>query len=86
MTRKECEEKLKQREAQRDELIDAIASLDVQSATHSAGGGSDSYTNRTIDDMEKKLRRVQLEIAKLEARLGLRAHPNKIKTIVTRYR
>lgn len=85
MTRQECEERLKKRESDREAIIDALASLDVQSATHSAGGGSDSYTNRSVDDLEKKLRRINLEIAKLEARLGLRAHPNKIKTIVTRY-
>lgn len=85
MTREECKDKLRQLEARRDEIVEQITSVDVQSATHSAGGGSDSYTNRSIDDLEKKLRRVNLEIAKLEARLGLRAHPGRVKTIVTRY-
>ena len=85
MTRAECESELKKLEARRRELVELITAPDVQSATHSAGGGSDSYTNRSVDDLEKKLRRVNREIAKLEARLGRRSDPAAIKPVFVRY-
>lgn len=85
MTREECRRELERLEARRRELVELITAPDVQSATHSAGGGSDSFTNRSVDDLEKKLRRVNREIAKLEARLGLRSSPGKIKPLFTRF-
>ncbi|MBR2983544.1 MAG: hypothetical protein IKC80_10010 [Kiritimatiellae bacterium] len=85
MTRKDAEVRVKKLQAQRDALVDQIADADVTSATISAGGGSKSYTNRSVDDLKKKVAFLDHEIAKLEARLGYRSHPGAIRHIFPRY-
>lgn len=68
-------EYLKQRKAKlerdREALVDAIAAIDTQSASISAGGGSKSYTNRSVDDLKRKIAFIDKEIARIDARLGL---------------
>lgn len=85
MTRDDCNNRLKELRARRDALVDQLSEIDAQSATLSAGGGTKSYTNRSVDDIKKKIAFLDREIAKLEARLGLRAHPGRIKPIFVRY-
>lgn len=85
MTRDDCKNRLKELRARRDALVDQLSEIDAQSATLSAGGGTKSYTNRSVDDIKKKIAFLDREIAKLEARLGLRAHPGRIKPIFVRY-
>lgn len=85
MTRDDCKNRLKELRARRDALVDQLSEIDAQSATLSAGGGTKSYTNRSVDDIKKKIAFLDREIAKLEARLGLRTHPGRIKPIFVRY-
>ena len=85
MTREECKARRDELRAKRDALVDQIAETDAQSASLSAGGGSKSYTNRTVDDLKKKVKFLDREIAKLDARLGLRSDPSRVKSIFVRY-
>lgn len=85
MTREQAKLRRDELQAKRDAIVDQIADADAQSATVSAGGGSKSYTNRSVDDLKKKVAVLDREIAKLDARLGLRADPNAIRTIGVRY-
>lgn len=85
MTREQAKLRRDELQAKRDAIIDQIADADAQSATVSAGGGSKSYTNRSVDDLKKKVAVLDREIAKLDARLGLRADPNAIRTIGVRF-
>lgn len=86
MTREQARTRRDELQAKRDALVDQIAEADTQSATISAGGGSKSYTNRSVDDLKKKVAFLDREIAKLDARLGLRPNPGRIVSIYPRYR
>lgn len=85
MTREQAKTRRDALQVKRDALVDQIAEADAQSATVSAGGGSKSYTNRSVADLEKKIKFLDREIAKLDARLGLRANPSAVRTIGVRY-
>ena len=85
MTRAQAKTRRDELQAKRDALVDQIAEADTQSATVSAGGGSKSYTNRSVDDLKKKVAFLDREIAKLDAWLGLRADPSAVRTIGVRY-
>lgn len=85
MTREQAKTRRDELQAKRDVLVDQIAEADTQSATVSAGGGSKSYTNRSVDDLKKKVAFLDREIAKLDARLGLRADPSAVRTIGVRF-
>ena len=85
MTRKDCMKRRDELRAKRDALVDQLAETDTQSATLSAGGGSKSYTNRTVEDLKKKIQFLDREIARLDARLGLRSNPGIVKSIFVRY-
>lgn len=85
MTREEAKNRLDELRAKRDALVDQIADADVNSATISVGGGSKSYTNRSVADLKSKVAFLDREIAKLEARLGMRPSPSAIRTINVRF-
>lgn len=78
MTKQELETRKAKLERDRNALVDAIAELDTQSASISAGGGSKSFTNRSVDDLKKKIAFIDKEIARIDARLGLRRAPGRI--------
>ncbi len=86
MTRKQAETRLTELRNKRNALVDQIADVDAQSGSISAAGGSKSYTNRKVEELQLKLRILEREIGKLEAALGLRPDsPSAIKTIYPRY-
>lgn len=85
MTREDCKARRDELVAKRVALVDQIAETDAQSATLSGGGGSKSYTNRSVDDLKKKVAFLDREIARLDARLGYRSDPRRVKSIFVRY-
>lgn len=85
MTRDEAKLRLDELQARRNALVDQLTDTDVSSASLSSSGGSKSYTNRSPDDLKKKIKFIDREIANLEARLGLRSNPFAIKTIEVRF-
>ena len=85
MTREDCIKRRDELRARRNALVDQISEIDAQSATLSAGGGTKSYTNRSVEDIRKKIAFLDREIARLEARLGLRAHPGRVRSIFVRF-
>jgi hypothetical protein len=70
MTRAEALNRKRKLEAQLERLEDQLLSVDVTSATLSTGDGSNSYTNRSVDDIKKKIVYCKREIAKLEGLLA----------------
>ena len=87
MTRAEAEARLTESCEKLAALNNAMADVDTQSATISAAGGSKSYTNRSVADLERKIAAVQRDVEALQWRLGKSATPPgaKIKTIVPNY-
>ena len=65
MTRAEAINRKRKLEAHLEQLEDQLLSVDVTSATLSTGDGSNSYTNRSVDDIKKKITYCKREIAKL---------------------
>jgi uncharacterized small protein (DUF1192 family) len=51
----------------------------------SSGGGSKSYSNRSVAEIERKIRYVKREIARLGALLAGRPAPGGIQTIYARF-
>lgn len=78
MTTQELKDRKAKLERNRDALVDAIAEVDTHSASISAGGGSKSFTNRSVDDLKRKIAFIDKEIARIDARLGLRRAPGRI--------
>jgi uncharacterized small protein (DUF1192 family) len=78
VTTQELKDRKAKLERNRDALVDAIAEVDTQSASISAGGGSKSFTNRSVDDLKRKIAFIDKEIARIDARLGLRCAPGRI--------
>lgn len=70
MTRAEALNRKRKLEAQLERLEDQLLSVDVTSATLSTGDGSNSYTNRAVDDIKKKITYCKREIAKLDGLLA----------------
>jgi uncharacterized protein YceH (UPF0502 family) len=81
MTRTEAQERKRELEKRRDALVDQLAAVDAQSASVSSGGGSKSYTNRSVADIKAKIAFLDWEIAKLEHRLGQRPSPGAARHI-----
>lgn len=79
------EEKLKERkdflETRISELEDQLLSADANSASVSAGGGSKSYTNRSVADLKAKLAYARKELKKVNYQLGEGENPSAIKTV-----
>ena len=55
----------------RRELKRQLFEADASSATLSSGGGSKSYTNRSVDDIKKKIAAIESEIAAVCEDLGI---------------
>lgn len=86
MTRQEAIERKTELERRRDALVDQLAAVDVSGASVSAGGGSQSYTNRGVSDLKAKIAFVEREIARLDYRLGNRlAAPGRPRTVHYRF-
>jgi len=88
MTRKEAESALADVKASLVALNRQRAEADAQSATISAGGGSKSYTNRNVADLDAKIAAVKLDYDTLLWRLGRSSNnPGPVVTrIIPRYR
>ena len=63
MTAQEKEAWLKELEERRLELKRQLFAADSQSASLSSGGGSKSFTNRSIAELKEKIAAVENEIA-----------------------
>ena len=63
MTAQEKEAWLKELEERRIELKRQLFAADSQSASLSSGGGSKSFTNRSIAELKEKIAAVENEIA-----------------------
>lgn len=85
MTHEQLKERKSNLEMRRMALVDQITDADVASANVSEAGGSQSYSNRSVDDLKKKVAFIDKEIARIDARLGLRASPNAIGILEPRY-
>ena len=64
MTRAEAQQRKRKLEAQLERLEDQLLSV------LSTGDGSNSYTNRSVDDIKKKIVYCKREIAKLDGLLA----------------
>ena len=84
MTRAEALNRKRKLEAHLEQLEDQLLSVDVTSATLSTGDGSNSYTNRSVDDIKKKITYCKREIAKLGDMLAGRSSGG-IKTIYAEF-
>lgn len=85
MKRKDLELRIEELRKKREALVDQLADTDVTSATLSSGGGSKSYTNRSVEDLKRKINFIDREIARIEGLLGLRTPPSAIRSIHPRY-
>lgn len=70
MTRQDAIDRKSILEKRREALVDQLTSIDASSASFSVGGGSKSYTNRSIADIKGKIRFIEEEIAALDAALA----------------
>ena len=57
-------------EKKRNALVDQLASIDTESGSLSSGGGSKSYTNRSVPDIKAKIAFLDGEIARLNAEIS----------------
>lgn len=85
MTRAEGEQRREYLQNRIQELENQLLAVDASSATLSSGGGSKSYTNRSVADLKEKIAFARRELARIEARLGLRKSPDAIVSIQPRY-
>ena len=85
MTREQATERKAKLEARLFELEDQLVKADVSQATLSSGTGSKSYSNRSVADIERKIRYVKREIARLNALLTGRPSPGSIQTVYARF-
>ncbi len=51
--------------------MDQLSAVDAASASISAGGGAQSYSNRSVSEIRAKITFVEREIARLDLRLGV---------------
>lgn len=84
MTRAEAQTRKAELEAKLHRLEGQLLETDAASATLSTGDGSNSYTNRSVDDIKKKITYCKREIAKLGDMLAGRSSGG-IKTIYARF-
>lgn len=85
MTTDEIETRIEELREKRQALVDQLLEPDAQSASLSAGGGSKSYTNRSVADIKAKIKFVEREIQQLQALLGVRPKPGSIIHVVPHY-
>ncbi len=85
MTAEEITKRISELEDRRAKLVDQLTDVDTHSATLSAGGGSKSYTNRSIADIKAKIKFVDREISRLNARLSGGGGSGSIKTIYAEF-
>lgn len=85
MTREDAQSRRAELEKRRDALVDQLTEIDTQSASFSAGGGSKSYTNRSVDDIKAKIAFVDKEIARIDYMLGDAANPNAPTMVEVRF-
>lgn len=85
MTREEALERYAELEKRRQALVDQLTEADTQSASLSAGGGSKSYTNRSVADLRAKIKFIEAEMARLAFALGRGPDPSLPKRIAPRY-
>lgn len=81
MTRDDAIARKAQLEKRRDALVDQLTAVDAASASVSAGGGSKSYTNRSVSDIKAKIAFISREIARIDSLLGNGASPSAPKSI-----
>ena len=81
MTRADAITRKQTLEERRTALVDQLAAVDAQSASVSSGGGSKSYTNRSVADFKAKIAFLDREIARLEHRLSQRPSPGAARHI-----
>jgi len=84
MTREEAQQRIKTLEARRQALVDQLTETDAASASVSSGSGSKSYSNRSVAEIERKIRYCSREIARLSAMLAGRPSGG-IQTIYARF-
>lgn len=85
MTREETQSRIAELEQRRNALIDQLTEIDTQSATMSSGGGSKSYTNRSVADIKVKIAFIDREIARLNFSIGLGPNPSTPTTVEVRF-
>lgn len=85
MTREALEQRKQTLEARLEALVDQLTEADASTATVSSGAGSKSYSNRSVAEIERKIRACRREIARIDAKLGLRSSPGGIRTIYARF-
>ena len=85
MTREDAQSRRAELEKRRDALVDQLTEIDTQSASFSAGGGSKSYTNRSIADIKAKIAFVDKEIARIDYMLGNATNPNAPTMVEVRF-
>lgn len=85
MTIEELRNRYAELERRRNELVDQLTAADSQSASLSAGGGSKSFTNRSVDDIRKKIKFIDAEMARIGFALGTLPDPSLPKRIAPRY-
>ena len=85
MTREETQSRIAELEQRRNALIDQLTEIDTQSATMSSGGGSKSYTNRSVADIKEKIAFIDREIARLNFAIGLGPDPSTPTTVEVRF-
>jgi len=85
MSEQELRQYISDLQARRRALVMQLTDVDAQSATSSYGGGSDSYTNRTVADVKAKIAFCDREIASAKAALGLGAAPGSFKPLYAEF-
>ena len=85
MTRETLEQRKQTLEARLEALVDQLTEADTSSASVSSGAGSKSYSNRSVAELERKIRVCRREIARIDAKLGQRPSPGGIRTIYARF-
>lgn len=86
MTREELSDRRDELIRKRNALVDRMAASDCASETIASGGGTRSRTNRTVDDLRKKIAFIEKEIESLNAALGEGPAPGSFKTVYVNFR
>lgn len=85
MTRAEGQQRREYLQKRIQEIENQLLANDVSSGSYSSGGGSKGYTNRSVDDLERKIAFARRELARIEAKLGLRGSPDSIVHVKPRF-
>lgn len=76
MTIEEKRQRRNELETKRNALVDQLVSIDITSGSLSSGGGSKSFTNRSVADIKAKIAFLDDEIACLNAEISGRPSPS----------